>query len=143
MKKLAQKGRIMQYANAGSAIASGDVVVLVQRIGVALEDIATSASGSVQLDEVHTLTSDTGTAYAQGDKLYWDAGNSRLTKTATANIPAGEAHEAKVSGGTTAKVRLCDHPKQADKVADASSGSAAEINALRDAMIAAGLMKNA
>jgi predicted RecA/RadA family phage recombinase len=144
MKNDVQNGHIIEYSNSGSAISSGAVVVLDQRIGIAITDIAASTGkGSVQLDGVFQLTSDTGTAYAQGDRLFWDVGNSRLTKTGTGNIPAGVCVLAKESATAVARVRLSDHPKQAAKVADASSGSAAEINALRDALIAAGYMKNA
>lgn len=41
---------------------------------------------------------------------------------------------------TTGDVALGAAPNQAANVADASSGSAAEINALRDALVASGLM---
>lgn len=133
----------MDYQNSGSAISSGDVVVLGDRIGIAKTDIAaTTGKGTVELEGVYELTSDTGTTYAQGDQLFWDAGNSRLTKTGTGNVPAGRAHEAKASVGTTALVNLQPQPKRAAFVANAASGSAAEIDALRDALIAAGLMKS-
>ena len=142
MRNKIQNGAIMEYANSGSAIASGDVVVLGDRVGVAVTDIpATTGKGSVDMSGVFELPSDTGTSYAQGDELYWDG--TQLTKTATGNTPAGLCFEAKISGGTTAKVMLQPHPKRAAKVVDASSGSAAEINAIRDALIAAGIMKNA
>lgn len=144
MKNYKQPGLTMEYQNSGSAIASGDVVVLVNRVGVALTDIAaTTGKGTVQLEGVYEMAKDADESFAQGDVLYFDANDSTMTKTAAGNTPAGVAHEIALTADVTCLVRLCDFPKRAAKVADASAGDAAEINALRDALIAAGLMKNA
>lgn len=47
-------------------------------------------------------------AWSQGDTVYWDAGNSRFTKTASGSYKAGVALEAVGSGAgeTTGVVRL-------------------------------------
>lgn len=143
MKNLIQKGEIMEYANAGSAILSGGVVVLGNRIAIANEAIAASTgSGSVQLEGVFSLPSITSGAFVQGEELFWDAGNTRLTNIGTGSIPAGTCFEAKASSTATAKVLLEPVVKRVEHLADASAGSAAEINALRDALILAGIMKS-
>ena len=141
MKNSVQEGKTLSHTAAGN-IASGDVVVFAERIGIAAQDISTGKTGSVDMEGVFELTSDTGTAYAQGDKLFWDASPGNLTKTAAGNTPAGEAAEAKLSASATAKVRLTAHPKQAAFVADAAGAEAADINAIKNALVAAGLMKS-
>jgi predicted RecA/RadA family phage recombinase len=139
MTNKVQEGQIIEYSNAGSAIASGDVVVLGDRVGVAISDIAaTTGKGSVSLVGVYSLDADNANAFAVGDQLYWDG--SELTQTPDDNTYVGMCVEAKVEAGTTAKVLLQPHPKKAAFVANASAGDAAEINALRDAMIEAGIM---
>jgi predicted RecA/RadA family phage recombinase len=64
-----------------------------QRVAVAI------AEGPVELDK------ETGVVFAVGDKLYWDATNDRLDKTAT-NIPAGVAANAADTNATRAEVWL-------------------------------------
>lgn len=139
MKNMVKEGKSLSHV-AASDISSGDVVVLGKQVAVAMVDISTGKQGELALEGVFELPSDTGTAYDQGDQLFWDSGNSRVTKTASGNVYAGIAEQPKLSAATTARVKLAESHKQAAHVADASSGSAAEINALRDALIAAGLM---
>lgn len=68
-----QQGGVIQYANAGSAISSGDVVVMGHTIGVALEDIAaTTGVGSVAIEGVFTVPKVSAAVFAQGEKLIFD-----------------------------------------------------------------------
>jgi predicted RecA/RadA family phage recombinase len=144
MLNFKQPGASIEYINSGSAIASGDVVPLVDSVGVALTDIAaTTGKGTVMLEGVFECAKDGDESFEIGDQLYYDASDATMTKTAAGNTPAGKAHEAAITAAEVCLVKLVPSPQRAAKVADASSGSAAEINALRDALIAAGLMKNA
>lgn len=137
-----QKGDVLDYV-AGADIASGAVVVLGDSIAVAMQSIANGSTGSVLRRGVVELAAIATGPFTQGQQLFWDANASKLTDVGTGNTPAGMCAEAKLSAGTTAKLELNPHGKRAAKVADASAGSAAEINALRDALIAAGIMLNA
>lgn len=102
-----QPGRIIKYTNTGSAISSGDVIVIGNQIGIAFTDIdATTGTGSVCLEGVYALDAVNDAAFALGDSLYWDAGASKLTKASSGNTPAGICIEAKAEAGTTGKVRL-------------------------------------
>jgi predicted RecA/RadA family phage recombinase len=65
-------GDVEKYTNGGSAISSGDVVVLGTRIGVAQGDIATGESGSVLMKGVFTLPKVTAAVVAVGETLTWD-----------------------------------------------------------------------
>lgn len=144
MRNKIQDGHVMEYQNAGSAISSGDVVIIGDRCGVALTDIAaTTGKGSVELTGVYQFDKDGDEAFDQGDFLYWDASDSTITKTAAGNTPIGIAFDDAAEAATSATVQLCPHPKRAANVAAAVNGDAAEINAIRTALINAGLMKNA
>lgn len=110
--KYVQDGDIMDYANAGSAIASGAVVAVGNLIGVALADIAaTSGVGSVALEGVFTLPKVTGTAWTQGAKLLWDASAGKFD-LGTATPATGDisgccvAFAAAASAATTGLVKL-------------------------------------
>lgn len=106
-----QEGDVIEFANSGAAIASGDVVAVGNQVGVAMVDIAaTSGSGSVQMCGVFSLAKVGSQAWSQGDLVFWDKTNLRFTKTASsdADCAAGIAWEAVGSGAgeTTGKVLL-------------------------------------
>lgn len=104
-RKYVQPGEVMDYTAAGN-IASGDVVLIGKRIGVALKDIAIGTVGSVQVSGVFELNKLSTDVVAAGDELYWDAGNSRLTLTDTANTLAGYAFAPAGNGVTAVKIKL-------------------------------------
>ena len=83
-----------------------EVVPQVSRIGVALEEIAKSETGTVTLTGVLELPAAASLGIADGDAVYWDSTNGVINKTATDNIPAGIAVSAKASAGTTVRVRI-------------------------------------
>lgn len=157
MTNYVQPGERMEYANAGSAISAGDVVVLENRIGIALTDIsATTGVGTVELCGVYELDAVNDDAFGQGEQLYWDSSAGKLTQVGAGNTPAGIAFEAKASSGTTARVQLTPMPKRAANVAaeatadgsDAATTQAlanalkTKVNAILTALKDAGLMKN-
>lgn len=154
MTNYKQPGMSIEYT-AGSAISSGDVIALADRIGIALTDIANGSKGTVNLEGVYSLAAETDAAFSQGDQLFWDTSASELTKTPNANtVPAGLAHEAKASSTATALVRLQPNMKRSAAVADLSQDISAtyveaEVQAISDkvdellaALRAAGLMKS-
>lgn len=100
-------GKTLTYTNSSStAIAVGAVVLMSNIVGVAIAAIAASGGvGAVQISGVWTLAAAAG-AWVQGDNLYWDAGNSDFTKTASGNTLAGVAADTKASAATTGNVLL-------------------------------------
>lgn len=107
--KKVSDGKTALYNNAGSAILSGAVVVTGNRIGIAAVNIAaTTGTGTLDMEGVFELAAVATMAFAQGDKLYWDETAEKLTKVSGGNVPAGICWEAKLSAGTTAKVKLSD-----------------------------------
>jgi predicted RecA/RadA family phage recombinase len=109
--KYLQKGEVLEYANAGSAISANDVVLIGRRVGVALSDIAaTTGKGSVALVGVfENMAAVNNSAFTQGDNLYWDPAASKFTNVyASGCIPAGWAWAAKAE--TTALCTICLDP---------------------------------
>ena len=101
-----QNGETIDYKNTGSTkIAYGDVVSLTTRIGVAGEDIAAGATGSLPVTGVFELPATTSVAFSVGDTLYWNTTSKTLTKTNT-DIPAGWCVEAKATSRATGKVKI-------------------------------------
>ena len=65
-------GETLDYTNSGSAISSGDVVVIGNIMGVAMTDIANGATGAIAIEKVFTLPKVAGAVIAQGEKVIWD-----------------------------------------------------------------------
>lgn len=103
--KYVMSGEIVDYV-AGSAISSGQVVVMGVRVGVALAAIASGAMGAVRVKGIFTIAKLSTDVVAQGALLYWDNGNSRLTTTVGANVLAGYASKAAGNGVTTVEINL-------------------------------------
>ena len=104
-----QEGNVITYANSGSAISSGDLVVMGNFCGVAVTDIASGASGSVAIEGVYELTKKTLTdVVAVGDIMKDDTGPvvvSAGTDLVGADI-IGRAVEASSSATATVNVKL-------------------------------------
>ena len=99
-------GAVIDYV-AGSNIAYGDVVPLINLIGIAAAAIANGATGSVAVRGVFDLPAETDTAFNVGDLLYWDASPGELTKTSGGgNVPAGYCVLAKAQSGAVGRVTL-------------------------------------
>lgn len=101
----------IEYSNTGSAIASGDIVVMGDIVGVAITDIAaTTGVGTVQIEGAFTVAKISGTAWNVGDAVDWDASAGAFGKGITS--AAGDVTTCAVcvvaaaAGDTTAVVKL-------------------------------------
>jgi len=103
--KFVQPGTVLDYTP-GSAVTSGQVVLIGVRIGVALKDIAANATGPLQVAGVFNIAKLSTDVVAPGAALYWDNTNSRLTTTASGNTLAGFAAAAAGNGATTVAIKL-------------------------------------
>lgn len=118
--KYVQEGKVIDYANAGSAIVSGAVVVIGTIIGVALGPIASGATGPVQIEGVFTLPKVSGAVIGVGQTLTWDvSANSNAgafdddqATPATGDITGASAFavEAAGNGDTEVVVKLTGVP---------------------------------
>ena len=95
----------------GSAVSSGDMVVVGQQIGKALGDIADGAVGELAMTEVYNAPKVSGAVIAQGESVIWDASAGAFDDNA-ATPATGDvsgccvAWEAAGDGVTTIAVKL-------------------------------------
>jgi predicted RecA/RadA family phage recombinase len=100
-----QEGDVIDYTP-GSNVSAGDIVVYGELIGQVVADalagdmVGLRVAGVIEAPKLSTDTP------AVGAKVYWDAGNTRLTTTASTHKQAGHSVGAYASGTTTMKVRL-------------------------------------
>ena len=112
-------GATVDYSNTGTAISSGDVVVMGvasatdgSSVGVALTDIAaTTGVGAVAIEGVFTLPKVTGAVIAQGSVVNWDdsetAVEDHLHTAASGDVEGfGIAMEAAGAGVLVIDVKL-------------------------------------
>lgn len=104
-KNFIQEGAVLSYL-AAAPIASGAVVLTGKRVGISLGDIAAGATGSLSMEGVFSVAKLTTDVVGQGDLLYWDAANSRMTTTAGANTEAGYAAAPAGAGVTTVNISI-------------------------------------
>ena len=90
---------------ADAAKTAGDVEEFTDSIGVWFNDVPNGSSGEVLMEGVVTLPKDTATAFAQGEKVYWDAAADKLTATDT-DIPVGLCWNVAASADATCQVKL-------------------------------------
>ena len=100
-----QDGKFIDHTPTG-ALASGDVVVQGDLVGVAVRPLAANELGSLMVDGIFDFTKNTGVAYTVGTILYWDDTNNVVTTTATGNKQIGKAARAAASADTTVRVRI-------------------------------------
>lgn len=99
-----------------AAVVAGGVVVLGNRLGVAQKSGAVGDLISVSLRGVYTLAKTTGTAWTDGEKLYFNDDHTSSPPvpkvTTVAGSPAlpviGYAWGAALSAATTGQVKLLD-----------------------------------
>lgn len=110
-----QGGSVMDYVNnTGADIASGDVVVIGNLIGVSLTDIPNTTPnsvGAVALDGVYEVPKVSAAVFVQGEKLIYDVSAGAFDDSA-ATPATGDvsgccvAMAAGSNGETTCKVKL-------------------------------------
>lgn len=104
--KYIQRGEAIDFTNSSEAkINAGDVVVFGTKIGVAGDDIAVGATGTLRMEGVFELPKATG-AITVGAAVYWDATNKKITTTSSSNTLAGFAVAAAASRDETALVKI-------------------------------------
>jgi predicted RecA/RadA family phage recombinase len=100
-----QDGKYIDHTPAG-ALASGDVVVQGDLVGVTVRPLAVGELGSLAVDGVFDFNKNTGVAFTVGQILYWDDTNNVVTATATGNKQIGKVVRAAATTDTSVRVRL-------------------------------------
>ncbi len=137
MKSFIQEGDTIDHI-AGADIASDDVVVLGNRIGVACADILNGASGSVKVKGVFKLPKTDAQSWAVYDEVFYDSGTGLLTNaTGAGKIHAGFCVIAAGSSDAEGYIMLSEPAKRAATiaaVATADGSDAATTQALANAL---------
>lgn len=105
MKNDKRDGKILPHTAAAN-IASGDVVLIGARIGIAVTDIANGAVGSLDTEGVFEIKKKSGDTFAQGAVCYWDNTNKEMTSTSSGNTAAGYAAAVAGSSATVMLVKI-------------------------------------
>ena len=100
-----QPGETMTYT-AGATHASGDPVLVGVILGIATKAAVSGDVIELAVEGVFTINKDTALVISQGDRLFWDATNSWLDKTAAAQSAVAIAWEDAASAATTIKAKL-------------------------------------
>lgn len=110
MKNFVQDGDTITIA-APYALTSGNGCQKGMLFGVATADALNGAQTEIQCKGVFNVNKLSTDVIAEGDPLYWDNTNKRLTSTATANLFVGHATDAAGNGVATVNIRLCNASK--------------------------------
>ena len=106
MKNFTQSGDTLTLTPA-AAVASGVGYLFGQALfGVAINDVAISTAGEFKTEGVVDIAKTSALAISVGDRLYWDATNKVVNKTATAQQCVGVAVEAAANPSSTVKMKL-------------------------------------
>ena len=106
--KYVSLGRVLKYTPSSTAVARGDVVVIGNIVGVAIEDIPVGTTGGVAISGIFEGPKATGggTAISQGAALYWNATAGVFTTSSSGTTFAGYAAESAGTSDATVRVLL-------------------------------------
>lgn len=105
-KNYVSEGDVLDYTAGATAVVSGSVVAMGKRIGIALSDIPVFGTGSVAVTGVWAVSKLATDDVAQGELLYWDPANNRVTETAGALNLAGYAAAPAGAGATSVRIKI-------------------------------------
>lgn len=100
-----QDGDAIDYTP-GSAVATGDVVVQGDLVGVVKRPLAANESGALDVEGTFDFAKATNVAYTVGTILYWDDTNNLVTTTSAGNKSIGKVIRAAATTDATVRVRL-------------------------------------
>lgn len=90
MKNFTQPGHIVTVP-APANVEAGDLVMVGTLFGVAVTKAASGAPVEINTQGVYVLPKTSAQAWTVGVAIYWDAGNSVCTTTASSNVKLGNA----------------------------------------------------
>lgn len=106
MKNFTQPGAVLTLTPT-AAVNSGIGYLFGQALfGVATNDVAANAAGEFITEGVVDIAKTSALAISVGDRLYWDATNKVVNKTATAQQCVGVAVAAAANPSSTVQMKL-------------------------------------
>jgi len=98
-------GDLIDYTP-GSNLSAGDIVVESELVGQVPNDILANEKGSLRIEGVINIPKLSTDVVSIGDTIYWDAGNTRGTTTASTHKIIGKAVEDAGNGVADVDVKL-------------------------------------
>lgn len=85
-----QRGDVVTVTAPAGGLSSGDPVQIGEGLfGIATHDAAAGAECEIARFGVFTIPSDNALTFAVGDRVYWDATNGEVDKTAASQLRVG------------------------------------------------------
>lgn len=106
MKNLIQKGDCLTLTPAADVASGVGYLFGTGLFGVATNAVASGAAGEFLTEGVVEISKTSALAIAVGDRLFWDAANKCVNKTAAAQQCVGIAIEAAANPSATVKMKL-------------------------------------
>lgn len=110
MNNFKQIGETMTFTAPSGGVVSGKAYLIGAILVVAANAVAQTLPFPGAAEGVFTLDKATGTAWTEGELLYWDDTAKKITTVATGNTRVGVAVAAALSAATTGDVRLSGAP---------------------------------
>ena len=98
-------GDLIDYTP-GANVSAGDIVVQGELCGQVVADLLAGEKGALRVEGIIKAPKLSTDVVAIGAVLYWDAGNSRCTTTASTHNMIGKAVTAAGSGVTEVELKL-------------------------------------
>ena len=102
-----QTGDRLDYTPSAD-VDAGDIVIQNSLVGIATEDIAADAKGSIAVKGVFHFPRTAGTAIEAGEEMYWDG--TVATIAASGNTFLGLTDTAVATAATIADIKLIQQP---------------------------------
>jgi predicted RecA/RadA family phage recombinase len=106
MKNYVQVGEILALTPSANVSAGTGHLFGAALFGVAETDVANGTEGSFRVKGVVEIAKTSALAISVGDRLFWDATNKVVNKTATGQVCVGIAVEAAANPSPTVKMLL-------------------------------------
>lgn len=106
MKNFTALGKTLSLAPTAAVLSGVGHLFGAAIFGVATTDVAINTPGEFQTEGVVTIAKTSALAIAVGDRLFWDATNKVVNKTAAAQQCVGVAVEAAANPSGTVSMKL-------------------------------------
>lgn len=106
MNNYIQDGDVLSLAPGAAVVSGVGYLFGTGLFGVAVADVANGVEGAFRTEGVIDIAKTSALAIAVGDRLYWDATNKVVNKTATAQQCVGIAVAAAANPSATVKMKL-------------------------------------
>lgn len=106
MKNFVQEGDVLTLTPTASVSAGVGYLFGAGLFGVAVNDVAANTPGEFRVNGVFSLAKTSALAISVGDRLFWDATNKVVNKTATSQVCVGVAVAAAANPSASVLARL-------------------------------------